>query len=75
MADALQLLSNIQKSDTMDVTKVFDYLCREYEMNERQKYIDQHDYRIYQGKDGLWYTYVPDESKRDEGERYQSYSE
>lgn len=31
------------------------------EMNERKKYIEKHTYSIWQGKDGKFYTYLPDE--------------
>ena len=31
------------------------------EMNERKKYLEKHEFRVWQGKDGKWYTYVPDE--------------
>ena len=30
------------------------------EMNERKKYLDKHPYKIWKGKDGKWYTYLPD---------------
>ena len=28
------------------------------EMNERKKYLEMHDYKVWQGKNGLWYTKV-----------------
>ena len=31
------------------------------EMHEREEILKQHPYDIYQGKDLLWYTYLPDE--------------
>jgi integrase len=33
----------------------------EIEMNERKKYLEQHQYKKWLGKDGHWYTYLPDE--------------
>ena len=30
-------------------------------LSERQKYLEQHNHSIYQGRDGLWYTYLDDE--------------
>lgn len=33
-------------------------------MNERKKYLEQHEYKIWQGKDGGWYTYLPDIEKK-----------
>lgn len=34
------------------------------EMNERKKYIEKHNYSIWQGKDGKYYTYLPDEKSK-----------
>lgn len=34
-----------------------------YLMTDRQLYLPKHTYAIYQGKDGSWYTYLPDQSK------------
>ena len=37
----------------------------EIAMSKRQEILNQHTYSIYQGKDGKWYTYLPDkENKR-----------
>ena len=33
------------------------------EMSQRQKYLEMHIYEIWQGNNGLWYTYLPDEKK------------
>lgn len=33
-------------------------------MNERKKYLEKHPYKIWEGKDGKWYTYLPDGEKR-----------
>ncbi len=33
------------------------------EMKQRKKYLDMHKYNIWQGKNGMWYTYLPDEKK------------
>lgn len=33
------------------------------EMNERKKYLEKHPYKIWKGKDGKWYTYLPDKKK------------
>lgn len=32
---------------------------KQIEMNERKKFIEKHEYEIWQGKNGLWYTYLP----------------
>lgn len=31
---------------------------------ERQSYLEKHAYAIYEGKDGYWYTYLPDKTKK-----------
>lgn len=31
------------------------------EMSKRKKYLDMHEYEIWQGKDDAWYTYLPDD--------------
>lgn len=33
------------------------------EMNERKRYLEMQKYDIWQGKNELWYTYLPDEKK------------
>jgi hypothetical protein len=30
------------------------------EMNERRKFLEKHESRIWQSTDGKWYTYLPD---------------
>lgn len=32
---------------------------KQIEMNERKKFIEKHEHEIWQGKNGLWYTYLP----------------
>lgn len=32
-------------------------------MNERKKYLEKHPYKIWQGKDEKWYTYLPEKEK------------
>jgi len=32
-----------------------------YEMNERKKFLEMHPYSIWEGKDGKWRTYLPDD--------------
>lgn len=36
---------------------------KQIEMNERKKFLEMHDYNIWKGKNGLWYTYLPDDTK------------
>lgn len=40
-----------------------DTVQRQFEMNERKKYLELHPYSIWQGNDGKWHTYIPDENK------------
>lgn len=36
---------------------------KQIEMNERKKFIEKHEHEIWQGKNGLWYTYLPGGTK------------
>lgn len=36
---------------------------KQIEMNERKKYLEMHNSKIWQSTDGRWYTFVPDETK------------
>ena len=38
----------------------FNTIQTKYEMNERLKYLEMHDSKIWQSTDGKWYTYLPD---------------
>ena len=40
------------------------YVQEQIEMNERKKYLEMHNYKIWQGKDGYFYTKVDDDSKQ-----------
>ena len=33
------------------------------EMQKREELLNKHPYKIYQGKDGKWYTYLPDKKE------------
>lgn len=39
------------------------YVQEQIEMNRRKELLEKHPYKIYQGKDGKWYTYLPCEEK------------
>lgn len=41
-----------------------DTIQKKIEMNERKKFIEKHNYSIWQGKDGKFYTYLPDEESQ-----------
>ena len=34
------------------------------EMSERKKFLEQHEHKIWQGKDGKYYTYIPDQKAK-----------
>ena len=40
-----------------------EHVQEEIEMKEREKILEEHPYKIWQGKDGEWHTYLPDEEK------------
>ena len=56
---AMGMLKYIQSNDIIDLS----YVQEMKEMAERDKYLQQHPYKIWQGKDGKWRTYLPDETK------------
>ncbi|MCM1253249.1 MAG: tyrosine-type recombinase/integrase [Clostridium sp.] len=39
------------------------YVQEQIEMKKRDELLHKHPYKIYQGKDGKWYTYLPDDEK------------
>ena len=40
------------------------YVQEKYEMNKREEILKEHPYKIWEGKDGKWYTYLPDEKNK-----------
>lgn len=40
------------------------YIQEKIEMRKREELINKHPYKIWQGGNGYWYTYVPDEIKK-----------
>lgn len=38
-------------------------LQEKIEMSKREEFLKKHPYSIWQGKDGKWYTYIPDKEK------------
>ena len=40
------------------------YVQEQIEMNKRKELLEKHPYAIWEGKDGKWYTYLPDDEKR-----------
>lgn len=41
-----------------------DSILEQMQLNERKKYLDAHNHKIYQCKDGFWYTYFDMENGR-----------
>lgn len=39
------------------------YVQEQIEMSKRKELLDKHPYKIWNGKDGKWYTYLPDNTK------------
>lgn len=39
------------------------YIREQIEMNKRKELLEKHPYKIWEGKDGKWYTYLPDKGK------------
>lgn len=39
------------------------YVREQIEMNKRKDILEKHIYKIWMGKDGKWYTYLPDKEK------------
>jgi len=40
-----------------------EHVQEQMRMKEQQRILRQHPYKIWEGKDGKWYTYLPDEKK------------
>ena len=52
-----ELLNYVIESGIIDL----DTIRAEIEMNERKKFLEKHEYKIWQGSNGKWYTYLPDD--------------
>ena len=55
MSDA-ELLKYAVENAMIDAALVQEKI----EMQKREELLNKHPYKIYQGKDGKWYTYLPD---------------
>lgn len=54
-----EILQFIIKSGMLDLNDVQDSI----EAMKREELLKKHQYKVWQGKDGKWYTYLPDEKK------------
>ncbi len=52
----LQFLIKNGKIDISDVQNSMEAM-------KRKELLEKHPYKIWQGKDGEWYTYLPDDKK------------
>ncbi len=53
-----EILNFALENGMLDINTIQEQI----EMNERQKYLEMHPYRIWQGTNGKWYTYLPKEN-------------
>ncbi len=61
LKDGNEILQFIINNGMIDISDVQDSM----ETMKREELLKKHPYKIWQGKDGKWYTYLPDESKKD----------
>lgn len=60
--------NNLEKDDILNyaiqngIINIQD-VQEKIEMNKKNELLKQHPYKIWEGKDGRWYTYLPDEQK------------
>ena len=54
-----ELLKYAIESGMLDLS----YVQEKIEMNKRKELLEKHPYKIWEGKNGKWYTYIPDEEK------------
>lgn len=59
-SEILEILKRAVLNGTVDINDV----QRELEMKERTEILEKHQYKITQGKDGKWRTYLPDSSRK-----------
>ena len=58
-AQGNDILRFIINNGMIDISDVQDSM----EAMKREELLKKHPYKIWQGKDGKWYTYLPDEGK------------
>lgn len=56
-----EILQFIIDNGMIDISDVQNSI----ETMKKEELLKKHPYKIWQGKDGKWYTYLPDESKKD----------
>lgn len=54
------LLKYVIENGMIDIS----YVQEQVEMNKRNELLKKHHYKIWEGNDGKWYTYLPDASRK-----------
>ena len=54
--DSLEILKFAAEHGMLDLS----YVQEKMEMNKRSELLAQHPYKVWEGKNGCWYTYLPD---------------
>ena len=54
-----EILKYLIDNDKIDLIEI----KQEIELKENKRYLEKHEYEIWQGKNGKWYTYLPDADK------------
>lgn len=64
MRNGLEILKASGDCDNLNAATIEDVL-KDIEMTKREKIINQHKtlFTVWEGKNGMWYTYFPDDSK------------
>ena len=57
--EALTLLKSLNSDCIINIADIWEL----EEMKKRQELLDMHPYEMWQGKNGKWYTYLPDNQK------------
>lgn len=55
-----ELLKFAIDNDMIDMS----FVQEQIKMKKREELLNKHPYKIWEGKDGRWYTYIPDKEKR-----------
>ena len=57
--DGNDILTYLLESGTIDLTTI----TQKMNMRKKEKYLEKHSYKIWQGENGSWYTFLPDKFK------------
>ncbi len=62
--EQLDDLLKLYEAGAIDIDEIAKKI-EENDRNKREEILKNHNYKIYQGTNGFWYTYLPDRSKKD----------